>query len=141
MVMDVGAYLILGCDRISSTTCNNSTRAARFVFGQGLLCLLPAGASTAARTLLVIGHGGFRQLLLQLAYEPPAEVESADPPPAPTTAPPSAPPRSSTFWSQPLHADHAELAAAEAATAQEARLGRPQALQCISRFADCMEVL
>ena len=149
MDMDVGADLILGWDWISSHDLHHlyAGGQVRCRSGPALLQLdlLPAGARPAARTLPVIGHGEFRRLLRQLAHELPAEVESADLPPAPTTPPAPAPPRSSTGWSRPLHADHAELAAAEAATAQAARArrrpGRAPAPRCIGRFADGVEVL
>jgi hypothetical protein len=87
----------------------------RFRSGPALLQLdlLPAGTRPAARTLPVIGHGEFRRLLRQLAPEPPAGAPSL-----PTT------PDSSTGWSRPLHADHAVLAAVEAATVQAARARR-----------------
>ncbi len=104
------------------------------------LDLLPAGIRPAARTLPVIGHGEFRLLLRQLAPEPPAGARSLQ-----TTTPLPLPPRSSTSWSRPLHADHAELAAVEAATVQVARArrspGRPPATRCVGRFADGVEVL
>ena len=148
MALDVGADLILGWDWISSHDLQHlyADGQVRFRSGPALLQLdlLPAGARPAARTLPVIGHGEFRRLLRQLAHEPPADVELAEPPgPAPPATP--ATPRSSPGWSRPLHADHAELAAAEAATTQAARArrrpGRPPAPCCVGRFADGVEVL
>jgi hypothetical protein len=59
--------------------------------------------------------------------------------------PPEAPPRSSSGWSRPLYADHAELATVEAAAVQAARNrrrpGRPPAPHYVDRFADSVEVL
>ena len=90
----------------------------------------------------MIGHGEFRQLLRQLAPELP---EGAASPPGPTSPPPPATPRTSTGWSRPLHADHAELAAVEAAIARAARArrrpGRLPEPRCAGRFADGVEVL
>ncbi len=144
MDMDVGADLILGWDWISSHDLRllYADGQVRFRSGPALLQLdlLPAGTRPAARTLPVIGHWEFRRLLRQLAPEPPAGAPSL-----PTTPPLPTTPRSSTGWSRPLHADHAELAAVEAATMQAARArrrpGRPPATRFVGRFADGVEVL
>ena len=146
MDMDVGADLILGWDWISSHDLQHlyADGQVRFRSGPALLQLdlLPAGARPAARTLPVIGHGEFRRLLRQLAHELPAGTDS---PPVPTTLPPPATLRSSKGWSRPLQADHAELAAVEAATTQAARTrrrpGRPPEPRCVGRFVDGVEVL
>ncbi len=144
MDMDVGADLILGWDWISSHDLHHlhADGHVRFRSGPDLLQLdlLPAGTSPTARTLPVIGHGEFRLLLRQLTHELPAGVDS---PPAPTTPSPATTPRSSKGWSRQLNADHAELAAAEAAAVQAARAlrrpGQPPAPRCVGRFADGME--
>ena len=103
MDMDVGADLILGWDWISSHDLHHlyADGQVRFRSGSALLQLdlLPAAARPATRTLAVIGHGEFRRLLRQLAHEPPAEVESADRLPVPTTLPPPPPPGTSKGWS------------------------------------------
>ena len=53
--------------------------------------------------------------------------------------------RHSKGWSRPIHADHAELAAVEAATVRAARARRhpgcPPEPRCIGRFADGVEVI
>ncbi len=144
MDMDVGANLILGWDWISSHDLRllYADGQVRFRSGPALLQLdlLMAGTCPAARTLQVIGYGEFRRVLRQLAPEPPeGELSLQTTPPLPT------PPRSSTGWSRPLHAEHAELAAVEAATVQAARArrrsGLPPATSCDGRFADGVEVL
>jgi len=149
MDMDVGADLILGWDWISSHDLHHlyADGHVRFRSGPDLLQLdlLPAGTRPTARTLPVIGHGEFRRLLRQFAPELPAAAGADSPSVRPTTPPPLTTPRSSKGWSRPLNADHAELAAAEAATVQAARTrrrpGRPPAPRCVGRFADGMELL
>ena len=88
------------------------------------LDLLPACVRPAARTLSVIGHCEFRQLLRQIEQEPPAEP--AAPPTRTPPTPQAAALRGSTGWSRPLYADHAtlRLVAAEAAALQAVRARR-----------------
>ncbi len=112
MDMYVGADLILGWDKgISSHDLQHLYADGHVGVRSGptrmQLDLLPAGTRPASRALQAIGHGEFRRLLRQLASELPA---GADPP----QVPPPATLRRSTGGSRPLHADHAELAAAEA---------------------------
>ncbi len=70
---------------------------------------------------------------------------AADAPSLPLPPRLPAPIRSSTGWSRPVHADHAEVAAAEAAERQAARArrlpGRPLEPRCVGRSADGVEVL
>jgi hypothetical protein len=148
MDMDVGDDMILGWDWISSHDLRHFYADGQVSLRSGpallQLDLLPASARPAARLLPVIAHGEFRRLLRQIAREVPA----AD---APSPAPPSQRPtplpipRSSTGWSRPVFAEHAELAAAEAAQLQAARArrrpGRPAELRPIDHFATGMEVL
>ena len=146
MDMDVGADLILGWDWISS-------HDLRHLYADGQVCLrsgpallqldlLPASARPAARALSVISHGEFRRLLRQIERESPVV---ADTPPAQIPPPTPATLHRSTGWSRPLHADHAELAAVEAAAVQAARArrhpGRPPESPCVGRFADGVEAL
>jgi hypothetical protein len=87
------------------------------------LDLLQASARPTARALSVISHGAFRRILRQIARERPVVVDT----PGPPTQSPSQEPatlRRSTGWLRPLHADHAELAAAKAATRLAASSGR-----------------
>ena len=145
MDMDVGDDLILGWDWISSHDLRHLYVDGRVSLRSGpallQLDLLPASARPAARALSVISHGEFRRLLRQIERAMPT---AAGPPPTP---PPvrAAGLRGSSGWSRPLHADHATLAAAEAATLQAARArrhpGRPPAPRCIGRFADGVEIL
>ena len=145
MDMDVGDDLILGWDWISSHDLRHLYADGRVSLRSRpallQLDLLPASSRPAARTLSVIGHGEFRRLLRQIELEAP-EVAAAPPTPPLSPAPPL---RRSPGWSRPVHADHAELAAAEAAALQAARArhrpGRPPAPRCAHRFADGMEVL
>ena len=146
MAMDVGADLILGWDWISSHELHHLYAAGHVSLRSGpallQLDLLPPTARLAARTLSVIGHGEFRRCLRQIQRELPVVAETLPPP---TMPPPAATLRSSPGWSRPLHADHAELAAVEAAAVQAARArrhpGRPPEPQCVGRFADGVEVL
>ena len=91
MDMDVGADLILSWDRdwISSHDLQHlyADGQVRSRSGPALLqlYLLPAGARPASRTLQVIGHGGFRRLLRQLAHDEQSPGAAADSPPAPHT--------------------------------------------------------
>ena len=117
------------------------------------LDLLPVSARPLVRTLSVIGHGEFCSLL----WQQPRDQESWTPGPRrhlilrrrrPRPPPPLATLRRSTGWSRdsrPLYADHAELAATEAAALQAARLrrrpGRPRELSCAGRFTDGVEML
>ena len=148
MDMDVGDDLILGWDWISSHDLCHLYVDGRVSLRSGpallQLDLLPAGSRPTARTLPVIGHGEFRRLLRQIERETPAGTDTPPPPPPPPP-PLAAVLRCSTGWSRPLHADHAELAAAEAAALQAARArhrpGRPPELRCTGRFADGVEVL
>ena len=144
MDMDVGADLILGWDWISSHDLHHlyADGQVRLRSGPALLQLdlLPASARPTAGALSVISHGAFRRLLRQI--ERPGVVDTPpvqNPPQAPAT------PRRSTGWSRPLHADHAELAAAEAAHRLAARARRrPAGLSappCTGRFSDGVEVL
>jgi hypothetical protein len=106
------------------------------------LDLLPAGARPTARALSVISHGEFRRLLRQIALERPVMARVDTPP---VQNPPRQAPATlhcSTGWSRPLHADHAELATAKAATRLVAHARRRSpAPSCTDRFSDGMEVL
>ena len=147
MDMDVGDDLILGWDWISSHDLRHLYAAGTVSLQSGAarlqLDLLPAGSRPAARTLSVIGHGEFRRLLRQIERETPVVLDA---PPGHTT-PPSSPAivPNRTGWSRPVHADHAELAAAEAAQLRAAharrRPGRPPEPCGVGRFADGVEVL
>ena len=147
MDMDVGDDLILGWDWISSHDLRHLYVDGRVSLRSGpallQLDLLPACVRPAARTLSVIAHGEFRRLLRQIEQEPPAKPDTppTQTPPTPLTAAL----RGSTGWSRPLYADHATLAAAEAAALQAARArrrpGRPPEPRCVGRFADGVEVL
>ena len=147
MDMDVGDDLILGWDWISSHDLRHLYAAGTVSLQSGAarlqLDLLPAGSRPAARTLSVIGHGEFRRLLRQIERETPVVLDA---PPGHTT-PPWSPGIADirTGWSLPVHADHAELAAAEAAQLRAAharrRPGRPPEPCGVGRFADGVEVL
>ena len=93
----------------------------------------------------MIGHGEFRRLLRQIEREPPVEPHTPPTPPPPPHPSLAAALRGSTGWSRPLYADHAMLAAAEAAALQAARArrrpGRPPEPRCAGRFMDGVEVL
>ena len=123
MAMDVDADLILGWDWISSHDLHHLYDTGRVSLRSGpaqlQLDLLPAMARPTARTLSVIGHGEFRRLMRQIEPAPAASNL-----PTPTDTPAASPTAHqhsalrlgcSTGWSRPLHADHAVLAAAEAA--------------------------
>jgi hypothetical protein len=147
MDMDLGDDLILGWDWISSHDLRHLYADGRVSLRSGpaqlQLDLLPATARAAARTLTVIRHGEFRRLLRHVERETPVVAVV---PPVPTTSLRAPVPLvHSPGWSRPVHADHAELAAVEAATRQAARArrrpGRPVESQCIGRFADGVEVL
>ncbi len=146
MDMDVGDNLILGWGWISSHDLRhlyaNDSVSLQSGPAQLQLDLLPATARAAARTLTVISHGKFRLLLRHVEREAPV-VEVV--PPVQTTSP-RAPVQlvHSQGWSRPVHADHAKLAAVEAATRQAARARRspcrPVEPQCVGCFADSVEV-
>ena len=144
MDMDVGDDLILGWDWISSHDLRHLYADGQVSLRSGpallQLALLPASARPAARTLSVIGHGEFRRLLRHIER---AEPEAPNVLATATSPPP--PLRRSTGWSRPVHADHAELAAIEAATLLAARTrrrpGLPPEPHYVGRFADGVEVL
>ena len=149
MDMDVGDDLILGWDWISSHDLHHLYTPGRVSLRSGpallQLDLLPAISRPATRALSVISHGEFRRLLRRI------ERESPGPEPVDADAPPALPPqqatplRGSTGWSRPLHADHAALAATEAAVLLAARArrrpGRPPDPAYPARFADGVERL
>ena len=93
------------------------------------LDLFLAGTRPAARTLSVIGHGEFRRLLRQIERESQVVLDAPPRHTTPTSSPAIGHYR--TGWLRPVHADHAELAAAEAAhwqlRAAHARPGAPGA--------------
>jgi hypothetical protein len=138
MDMDVGDDMILGWDWISSYDLHHlyvdgqvSLRSGASVLLQ--LDLLSASARPAGRLLPVIVHGEFRRLLCQIAREIPVACASSPPSQRPTPLPT---PSRSTGWSRPVFAEHAELAAAEAAQLPAARRrpGRPVELRrCSNR--------
>ena len=147
MDMDVGDDLILGWDWISSHDLRHLYTDGRVSLRSGpaqlQLALLPASTRASTRTLTVIGHGEFRRLLRHVEREAPAVLDA---PLVPTTPPrPPAPTCRSPGWSRPVHADHAELLAVEAAARQAARArrrpGRPPEPRCAGLFADGVEVL
>ena len=154
MDMDVGDDLILGWDWISSHDLRHLFVAGQVSLRSGpallQLDLLPAAARPASRTLAVIGHGEFRRLLRHITRETPpdtaAVIDAVVPCPdvVAATAALTSPSRSSG-WSRPVDADHAELAALEAAHRQAARArrrpGRPPEPTTTGRFADGVEVL
>ena len=141
MDMDAGDDLILGWDWISSHDLRLLYDNGRIDLRSGQtnlqLDLLSAGTRVVVRTLSVTDHGEFRRLLRQLERDPllsrPATAPSLTLPPLPPT------PRRSPGWSRPVHADHAELAAFEAAQLQAARArrrpGRPPEPHCYGLFA------
>ena len=148
MDMDVADDLILGWDWISSHDLRHLYVDGRVSLRSGpamlRLALLPADVRPAARTLSVIGHGEFRQLLRQIERAPFVSTVP-DRPPTPSASPPPPPPpplRRSPGWSRPVHADHAALAALEAAQVQALRRpGRPPEPPHVERFADGVELL
>ncbi len=120
MDMDVGDDLILGWDWISSNDLRHLYADGRVSLRSGpaqlQLDLLPATARAAARTLTVISRGEFRRLRLLRHVERETPVVAVVPP-MPTTSPRAPVPLVHLpGWSRPVHADHAELAAVEAAT-------------------------
>ncbi len=130
MAMDVGADLILGWDWISSHDLHHLYAASHVSLRSGpallQLDLLPPTARLAARTLSVIGHGEFRRCIRQIQRELPAVADTPPPPiTPPTTQPALATLSCSQGWSRPLQADHAELAAVEAAALQAASAPAP----------------
>ena len=164
MDMDVGDDLILGWDWISSHDLRNLFHAGQVDLRSGpaqlQLDLLPASArQQPANVATVIGHGEFRRLLRQILRDDPTVPTSRSgsgqelPPAGGATGLPvrlgalgaSATP--SPGWSRPTQADHAELAALEAAERQAARdrrrNGGPSraAPPLAGRFAGGMEVL
>jgi len=154
MDMDVGDDLILGWDWISSHDLRHLFVAGQVSLRSGpallQLDLLPAAARPASRTLAVIGHGEFRRLLRQIERETPpdpaaAHVQVAPGPDTSSAATTRTSPSRSSGWSRPLYADHAELAALEAAHRQATRArrrpGRPPEPSTAGRFADGVEVL
>ncbi len=155
MDMDVGDDLILGWDWISSHNLHNLFQAGQVGLRSGLaqlqLALLPAAARPAPVALsTVIGHGELHCLLCQIVSDdPPAAqtpCEVVDQGATARQGPPGAPWRSKG-WSRPVQADHAELAALEAAERSAARERRryggpsraPPRLD--GRFAEGVEVL
>ena len=147
MDMDVGTDLILGWGWISSHDLSHRYAPDRVSLRSGpallQLDLLPASTRPAARALPVISHGEFRRLLRQIERESPVAADTPLAPPTPLSLPET--PRRSTGWSRPVHADHAELASAEAPALRTARArhrpGCPAKPQCTGRFADGVEVL
>ena len=129
MDMDVGDDLILGWDWISSHDLRHLFQAGQVELQSGparlQLELLPAAVRPPPATLAtVIGHGELRRLLRQIVRDdPPADpVVLADAPPTSATEPGVRDTWSG--WSRPAQADHAELAALEAAERQAARARR-----------------
>ena len=153
MDLDVGDDLILGWDWISSHDLRHLYQAGQVDLRSGSeqlqLGLLPPAARPPPATLsTVISHGEFRRLLRQIVRDDPS-ASSAVPPPGPSVGPPgpgSARPRSKG-WSRPAQADHAELAALEAAARAAGRERRRPGGPCrlapplIGRFVGGMEVL
>ena len=150
MEMDVGADVILGWDWISSHDLCHLFEEGRVDLRAGRtmvqLDLLPAATRSVPTTLsTVIGRGEFRRLLRQVVRDDGAQVAVTQPPTAPAVVIAAA---RSTGWSRPLQADHAELAALEAAQRQAARerrriQGQNPALTPgpACRFADGREML
>jgi hypothetical protein len=127
MDLDVGDDLILSWYWISSHDLLHLYQAGQVDLRSGLALLqlarLPPAACPPQATLsTVIGHGEFRRLLRQIVRDDPSASSAAAPPapPAVPQGPGSARPRSKG-WSRPAQADHAELAAVEAAAREAAR--------------------
>jgi len=149
MDMDVGDDLILGWDWISSHDLHHLFQAGQVGLRSGpaqlQLALLPSAARPPTATLsTVIGHGELRRLLRQIVRDPPPAGPATDAlvEPATVMGPSGA---RSKGWSRPVQADHAELAALEAAAWQAARARRRQGPPCrvapplAGRFVDGME--
>ena len=128
MDMDVGDDLILGWDWISSHDLKHLYVKGQVDVRSGSellqLDLLPAEVRPPPRSLAVISHGEFRRLLRQIDREAPLAAVVLPATSSSPSAPPSVLSCSSTGWSRPVHADHAELAALEEATRQAARSRR-----------------
>ena len=155
MDMDVGDDLILGWDWISSHDLRHLFQVGQVGLRSGpaqlQLDLLPAAARSASSALsTVIGHGEMRRLLRQIDQDGPAAESAlnttvAMAPAAEIQGPAES--RSSTGWSRPMQADHAELAAREAAERLAAherrRHGRPDhpTPPLTARFVDGLEIL
>ena len=128
MDMDVGDDLILGWDWISSHDLQHLFQAGQVDLRSGSaqlqLALLPSAARPPPASLsTVIGHGELRRLLRQIVSDSPPASPVATPPVAPEAAPGPGGARSKG-WSRPAQADHAELAALEAAAREAARARR-----------------
>ena len=124
MDMDVGDDLILGWDWISSHDLGHLFQTGKVDLRSGpaqlQLDLLPAAARPPRASLAtVIGHGELRRLLRQVDRGEPTEDTAP-----PLVAPPVLSATHSSGWSRPVQADHAELAALEAAERQAARARR-----------------
>ena len=151
MDMDVGDDLILGWDWISSHDLQHLFQAGQVGLRSGperlQLALLPSAARPPKATLsTVIGHGELRRLLRQIVCDPPPAGPATDALGDPATAMGPSCARSKG-WSRPVQADHAELAALEAAARQAARTRRRRggpsrvAPPVDGRFVDGVEVL
>ena len=152
MDMDVGDDLILGWDWISSHDLRHLFQAGQVDLQSGparlQLELLPAAVRPPPATLsTVISHGELRRLLRLIVRD---ELPAS--PVALATAPPQSAPGPGTRgawsgWSRPAQADHAELAALEAAERQAARERRRHggpdraAPPVAGRFVDGVDVL
>jgi hypothetical protein len=152
MDLDVGDDLILGWDWISSHDLRHLYQAGQVDLRSGsaqlqLALLPPAARPPPANLSTVIGHGEFRRLLRQIVRDDPAASSATAPvPPVPPPGLGSARQRSKG-WSRPAQADHAELAALEAAARTAARERRRHGGPCrlapslAGRFVGGMEVL
>ena len=151
MDMDVGDDLILGWDWISSHDLRHLFQEGRVDLRAGptrlQLTLLPAAAHPPPATLsTVIGHGELRRLLRQIVRtdQPAGPAGVASVSLGSIQGPGGA---RSKGWSRPAQADHAELAAVEAAERQAARerrrRGGPSRVSpsLEGRFIDGMELL
>ena len=151
MEMDVGADLILGWDWISSHDLCHLFKEGQVGFRTGpaviQLNLLPGATRPGAVTLsTVVGHGEFRRLLRQVVTRGSEGGRENVPahalPPVSVLAQPAT---GSSGWSRPVQADHAELAALEAAQRRAARerrrrgVGNQPIPACL--FTDGREVL
>ena len=153
MDMDVDADLILGWDWISSHDLRHLFQEGRIDLRSGLarlqLSLLPAAARPLPATLAtVIGHGELRRLLRQVvrSCSPETQVDLSEVAVESRSTPWQGVTRSKG-WSRPAHADHADLAALEAADRQAARERRRHggpsraAPPLAGRFVDGVEIL